>query len=87
MALCVRIKQGPKRGSITVSQKPTNISTKQFLQEWDRALAEAKRTGRPGEIHRQDHMLDKPRLVGRTMHPSFMADRPPKHDPDRDHRS
>jgi hypothetical protein len=55
-----------------------------FLKDWDKALAEAQRTGKPVTLYKQNHMLDKPRPIGRTMHPSFMAATPPKYDPQRD---
>ena len=55
-----------------------------FLKQWDQAVQEAQRTGRPVELYRQDHMLAKPVLVARTRHPAFMGATPPKHDPARD---
>lgn len=55
-----------------------------FLRRWEAALEEAVRTGKPVEIYQQSHMLSQPKLIGRTMHPSFMGVKPPKHDPERD---
>jgi len=55
-----------------------------FLKKWDAAIAEAQQTGQPVTIYKQNHMLDKPFPVARTMHPAFMGTKPPKHDPERD---
>mgnify|MGYP006286307179 CR=1 FL=1 len=55
-----------------------------FLKDWDKVVQEAKETGKPGVLVRQDHMLDQPRVVARTRHPSFMGEQPIKHDPNRD---
>ena len=55
-----------------------------FMNEWKAALAEAQEAGQPVTIYKQNHMLDKPRPVARTMHPAFMGAKPPKHDPVRD---
>jgi len=56
----------------------------EFLNQWDQAIAQAKQSGTPTVLYKQDHMLDKPYAVARTMHPSFMGSRPPKYDPHRD---
>lgn len=55
-----------------------------FLKQWDKAIAEAQQTGECVTLYKQNHMLDEPRPVARTMHPSFMGIKPPKHDPVRD---
>lgn len=56
----------------------------EFLNQWDKAIAEAQSTNKPATIVKQDHMLNKPQIVARTMHPSFMGVRPAKYDPQRD---
>ena len=61
------------------------MSNSNWLKDvWDKAIEEAKRTGKPVTIYKQDHMLGKPYPVARTMHPAFMGEKPPKHDPERD---
>ena len=58
-----------------------------FLDEWEVALRAARRTGFESSVwkswfnERGEYNL---RPVARTMHPSFMADFVPKHDPERD---
>jgi hypothetical protein len=55
-----------------------------FLKKWDAAIKEAQQTGEPVTLYKQDHMLNPRVPVARTMHPSFMGNKPPKHDPERD---
>ena len=62
----------------------TTEASKWFSKKWNKAIEEAKRTGEPVTIYKQDHMLGEPYPVARTMHPSFMASKPPKYDPERD---
>jgi hypothetical protein len=56
----------------------------EFMNQWKAALDHAQMTGQPVTIYKQNHMLDVPRPVARTMHPAFMGTKPPKHDPVRD---
>ena len=55
-----------------------------FNDQWDKAIEEAKTTGEPVTIYKQDHMLGEPYPVARTRHPAFMGVPVPKHDPERD---
>jgi hypothetical protein len=59
-----------------------------FLDEWDAAIKGALIQGKPGRIFVFEPDPNGPgqvaRLVGRTMHPAFMATPMPKHDPERD---
>jgi len=60
-----------------------------FLRQWDRAIATALADGKQaGRVWAFDRAKGVPfpmgRLVARTMHPSFMAANPPKHNPERD---
>ena len=59
-----------------------------FLREWDAAIRGALIQGKPGRIFVFEPNPDGPgqvaRLVGRTMHPAFMAAPMPKHDAERD---
>jgi hypothetical protein len=57
-----------------------------FNNEWNNAIEEAQRTGEAVTIYKQDHMLNSPRPVARTMHPSFMGSKPAKYDPKRDNK-
>ena len=63
------------------------IMPKTFLEVWRSAIADAQESGECGWVYKEVGLSNgKPVLlqVARTMHPSFMGIKPPKHDPVRD---
>lgn len=53
-----------------------------FLQRWDELIQRSREVGKPAYLWKDDG--DAVRMLARTMHPSFMAAKPPKYDPRRD---